>query len=665
MVGKLHEYFREVPLFGSMVFCLLTVVLLLPPFGGAGTDAIKYAMLLLSLGLAGFTLRGDMKGSVLPWLNRWIVVFIIWITIVTVFARDPLAAFLGSTPRYNSSWLFFVSFAGVLWVCVLWGKEFRTVLERLLLILSMCVSVFGILQSFGIGFYGGITSTLSAVPDRVPSLLGNPNFSSWFVAVVLPLGIGYVLRARSVWKKLAWGISAFLSVWSLAVFSSRGSLLAAIVGYMVFIVCMMGARRWRVVLGLVGVAIAVAVVFGGFYTLYRPVSGGGVVTVFDSSANDRFVAWAMAGEMWNKHKWLGVGPGNFDQYYWELLPTTRMGGDQYFDDAHNVLFSVLAEMGMPGFVLVTFLFGAAAVFVVRNMFSKSSSSETMSWPTAAAALAAWLVAAMFNPPVIPVWLLLAVLLAILFLEDRAHMITLHFKWPSRVVGGLVGVVVILLSIGIIVGEYGMVYTIALEPYHSYPDVAARQARVTHFASEIAPYYMEARYGDIFTRIRKGAPASVIRQDIQSAFSLHPDSARSALVAAQLCADLWYRDRQSEDLDRGDAYLQRALLRSSGFPVVESWAAIYYWRTDRMAQSEKYARYASYKQPRYLDNWLLLAKIYREKRNIVAMQFALDKAQELVPGNIDLAKMRKQLRDAHDVRAVELRPGEVSTITRLH
>jgi hypothetical protein len=50
---------------------------------------------------------------------------------------------------------------------------------------------------------------------------------------------------------------------------------------------------------------------------------------------------------------------------------------------------------------------------------------------------------------------------------------------------------------------------------------------------------------------------------------------------------------------------------------------------------------------------------------IGVEWALEKAQALVPGNIDLAKMRKLLKDTRDVHAIDLRPSDVSTIIRLH
>lgn len=661
----MHGRFRDVRLFGPVAFGLLTVSLMLPPFGGASTDAVKYVLLLFSFALVCFSLRKGIAGSVIPWFNKWVLLFIGWLTVVTFLARDPLTAFMGGYSRYNSSWLLFALFAAIIWICVYLGVGVRTAIERLVLGISFCISVFGLLQSFGLGFYGGIGSTLSAVPDRVPSLVGNPNFSSWFVAVVLPFAVLYLFRARTAASRIWWAVFTFLSVWSLVIFSSRGSLLAALIGYGVLTCCVLLLRKWRMVVVLVVIGVFAVSLFSGFYTLYRPGQSGTASVIRDSSANDRYVAWDMAGEMLEAHPLTGVGPGNFDQYYWELLPTTRMGGDQYFDDAHNVLLSILAELGIPGFLFITFLFGAAGAIVVRKLFVRGTSKELGSWIAAAAGLAAWLVAALFNPTVIALWVLLAVLLAIIFLEDKTQDYTLRMRIAPRLAWVMSGVLACVLAVGLLVGEYSLVYIIAIEPYHGYPQVASQQSWITRAAAMIEPYHMETRYAAIFIQTRNGLAAPEVRKRIQSAFQLHPYSTRSALVAAQLTADLWYRDHEDGDLKLADQYLHTALQRSSGYPVVESWAAIYYWRTNRPALAQQYAGYATYKQPHYLDNWLLLAKIYREKNNLKGMEFALSRAQELVPGNVDLAKMRKQLRDTGDVHAVELRPGELSTLTRLH
>lgn len=658
----MHRKFREYPLYGPFVLGLLTVFLLLPPFGGAATDAIKYACLLLAGALVLFAFRRGVTGVTLPLLNWWVIVFVGWVTVVTLCARDPLYALIGAYPRYHSSWIVYSAFAGAVWLSVYLGGGLRATIERLLLGITWCVAAFGLLQSFGIGYYGGILSTLSVAPDRVPSLLGNPNFSSWLVAVVLPFALLRLVQAHTFIRRVWWMCYIFLSMWSLAIFSSRGAILAAIVGYVTLTVCVVVVKQWRTAFVLLGCGILSIALFGGYYRIYRQQSVSHFVSSQDSNVSDRYVAWHMAGVVLDKHLWLGGGPGNFDQYFWEYLPTTRMGGDQYFDDPHNVLFAVLADLGVPGFVLFAALFGAAAAVVLR-LFWNGKTLE--SWAAAAAGAGAWLVAGMFNPTVVALWLLLAVLMGIIFsYSHRTHKSVVVRWWPLPFwkAGGLA---LCVLAIGIVVGEYSLVYAIALESYRNYPEAVHKQRRVTQLAVRIEPYNMEVRAAALFTRIRAGDAPDPLRLEIASLFHMHPYSARAGLIAAQLMSDLWNRDRHTVDMVSADAYLRAALTAGNGYPVVESWAAAYYWRTGRLDLAQRYAHYATYKQPRYLENWLLLTKIYSQKDNLKGMEWALDKAHALVPGNLDLAKMRKVLRDTRDVHAVDLRPNDVSTIIRLH
>lgn len=661
-MNSIHLRFTQHRLFGPLAFGLLTVSLLLPPFGGASTDAIKYAMLLFSASLVCFSIRNGMEGFTVRWVNIWVFLFILWVTVTTVFARDSLFAFIGAYPRYNSSWFLYTFFAGTVWLCVYLGGGFRATIERLILAIGFCVAAFGLLQTFGVGFYGGIAGTLAPSPDRVPSLVGNPNFSSWFVAAILPFALLYVCRTTSFVRRIGWIFYIFISIWSVVVFSSRGAIAAMVVGCVVFTVCAAAIRQWRVAIAVALFGFLAFGLFSGYYKVYRPQQSDSFLVLQDTSSNDRYVAWALAGQLWSEHAWLGIGPGNFDQYYWEHLPTTRMAGDQYFDDPHNVPLSVLVDMGLPGFALFAFLLAMVGAKVVRLLFR---ARELDGWVAATAGMSAWFVAGLFNPAVIALWVLLAVLVAhvVGYMPGR-RVVTVV---PRLAVVGwrLGGVALCVLAVGLIVGEYALVYSIALESYHKYPQAVRQQSQVTRLAALVEPYNMEVRYAAVFTDIRAGVPAETLRKEIESVFSLHPYSTRSGLIAAQLTADLWYRDQKAGDLAAADTYLHTALQRSSGYPVVESWAAIFYWRTGRPDLAKRYAHYATYKQPRYLDNWLLLAKIYREQNNLRAMEYALEKAQELTPGNLDLAKMRKQLREAQDVRAVELRPGEATTITRLH
>lgn len=664
VLGSVHSQFRTSVLFGPLVFTVLTVCLLLPPFGGASTDAIKYAALLVGGALFCWTLRSGPYATH-PWAYRWVLVWVLWVSASTLLAGDRLYAFLGSYPRYNSSWLVYVLFAGLMCAVIGLGRKGERVAAGLAVLCGFAVALFGVLQAFGIGYYGGIESFFTVRAYRVPSLVGNPNFSSWFVAVLVPFGLLALSRARRLLPLLSWIGFIFLSFWSLVMFSSRGAILAAGVGVAMLIgvlFCLKKIRQASVVLGVAAVSVAI---FYQYYTIYRPSIREDVVNIAaDSSASERFIAWHMAGEAWRAHPVFGLGPGNFDQFYWEKLPSTLMGGGQYFDDAHNLLFVLLADLGLPGFILFCALLGFAAVVCVAHLRSRHAEGW---WPAAAAGVGTWVAASLFNPTVVALWVLLALLLGIIFVS-HAHTAAREFRLslPTRLGAVMCGVLLFWIAVGITAGEYALVYSIALEPYRPYyEDAANKQRFMTKWASRLEPYNLEIQYGALATK--KQTPESLARMatDVRRAFRLHPESARAALLAAQIMADTYGKTKQDSDRAVSDAYLKEALEKSSGYPVTYVWAAYYYWTTGRVELSERYARIAAAKQPQYYYNWLLLAKQARERGNFQAMTFALSKAQGLVPGNQDLAKVRKQLATTKDVKSFDIIPGEPPVLVRLH
>lgn len=660
---SVHSLFRGHAYYGPMVFILLTVPMLLPPFGGASTDAVKLSCLLIGVGLLCFAVQRNSEGVVNPLVSGWVAAWVLWLTVVTFFSHDSLYSLLGSYPRYNSSWVLFVGFGALLWICVYMGKRYERPLVATLTVVSCCVALFGLTQSFGLGYYGGLDSLLSAAPARVPSLLGNPNFSSWWVAAVLPFGLFGVLQAKNFKLRLLWLVFVFGSVWSVVIFSSRGAIAATVVGVLVFAGFMFMRQHKRAAALLLALGCVGGLLFSGSYHFYRSSAAEQLAVLQDSSATDRYVAWFIAGEAWREHPLLGLGPGNFDQHYWQRLPSSLMGGDQYFDDAHNVLLNILADLGGPGLLLFAGLFGLAVVVVLRAL---RRSMQLEMWMAASAGVAAWLVAALFNPVTIPLWVLLAVLLGVIFLQQARPVTGIRLRWPHIVFFRTVGVLSCLAAIALVIGEYVLVYTIALEPYRKFvPGIAEKQMKLTKFASLVEPFHLETRNAALATQILSAPALEGMRDGIADALNLHPKSARAALLAAQLSTEVWDRTHDQADFILAEQYLQRALGYGQGYPVVYPWAAYFYWKANNLELAEQYAHYAAAKQPRYYYNWLLLAKLYRQKGNLAGMEYALAKAQGVVPGNRELAQLRKQLRDAGKADAVDIHPGEPPVLVRLH
>lgn len=663
LVIRVHRLFLEHSFFGPLLFIVLTTSLLLPPFGGVSTDAIKYSCLLLGFAFLGFSLRENWQVLGSTWLSRWLLAWVIWVSFSTLFARDPLFALLGNYPRYNSSWIVYVGFAVLLYAFVSLGQRYARALVVLLALCSFLIAVFGILQSFGVGYYGGLDSLIAVHPDRVPSLVGNPNFSAWYVACALPFAILGLIKSKNLVGVLTWLAVIFASCWSLVLFASRGAILGAAVGIAVLLGIFLVTRYFKLVMFTIIAGLCCVLLFFGYYNVYRTADSVIVNanSSIDASAYDRFVAWDMARVVWQNHKFLGIGPGNFDQYYWELLPSPLMGGAQYFDDAHNAFLVLLVDLGWPGFGLFVILIAGIGLTVFRKL-KRNFSLEW--WMAGAAGIAVWLVASIFNPVVVALWVLLAVLAALTILPLGFVPSVVRINWFAKFGLRTGAVMCVLLAVGLVVGEYTLVYVISIEPYkHQYAEIMVKQSKLTTWSRQIEPYNLEVNIAKIATDIASGHVEGV-SVAIARAFALHPYSARSALLASQASYELWRKTQDEAARKQAEKYLVLALQRSKGYPVVETWAAQYYWQTGNVAMSERYARISAGSQGTYF-NWLLLAKQYREKNNLRGMVYALSLAQSLVPDNQEMKTKLKQLKQAQNPKSLDIVPGDFPVLTRLH
>ncbi len=82
--------------------------------------------------------------------------------------------------------------------------------------------------------------------------------------------------------------------------------------------------------------------------------------LFSLSNNGRVDLWAAAWQDFRQHPALGTGAGSFEQYWY----ANRTDG-QTVRDGHSLYAETLAELGVPGFVLLFVLLGAPLVALVR------------------------------------------------------------------------------------------------------------------------------------------------------------------------------------------------------------------------------------------------------------------------------------------------------------
>ncbi len=165
------------PLTVVLGLSFLFVLLALPPYGGVSVESVKYAFFLFGFAGGLCLLHRTHTLNLYKPFTFVIVLWVLWLTVSTIFSVDPLFSILGSYPRYNSSWLVFVGFGVYALHSVHVAKQRPRFLVLMLWCVALAVSLFAILQSHGIGLYMGLEGVRGGILSRIPSFLGNPNFS--------------------------------------------------------------------------------------------------------------------------------------------------------------------------------------------------------------------------------------------------------------------------------------------------------------------------------------------------------------------------------------------------------------------------------------------------------------------------------------------------------
>ncbi len=186
------------------------------------------------------------------------------------------------------------------------------------------------------------------------SILSNPNDLAINIAISFPLGLAFMLHARSGFKKLVWAAAlAFMAV-GVVLTASRSGLLALII---IVIVCVWiygvkGKRPHLVVSTILALILSLAVALSSVHYRARvesifmgQVEGSGDTGASSVEARKELLKKSVMTAL--THPLFGVGPGCF--------PIV----DATWKVAHNAYTELAAEAGIPALVLFLLAMGSA------------------------------------------------------------------------------------------------------------------------------------------------------------------------------------------------------------------------------------------------------------------------------------------------------------------
>lgn len=242
-------------------------------------------------------------------------------------------------------------------------------IERVLWVYCLAAGISGALGTMN--FLDG-TTTLADLK------YAQANDFAFVLASALPLGAYLLVRYRGWRRALAAALVGLMSAGVVLSFS-RGGWLAVAAAF-----AFLGAVDRKHARALLAIVATAAVVTGVFVQLNpAAVSQGASAKFVVAAANveSRLTLYGGAIALTEAHPLLGVGPGNFGNYYYVI--TGAPPGSPPLLVAHDTYLEVLAELGVIGFLL----FAAFLWLAWRRAWQVSRG------PGAAAGLAAFICAA--------------------------------------------------------------------------------------------------------------------------------------------------------------------------------------------------------------------------------------------------------------------------------
>lgn len=323
------------PVVGALAYCLVS---LMNPhrmtYGFAQT--FPFAMILCVVTLVAVVLSREQKKLPLSPPVWMLLIFFSWMTLCTVFAQMPTAA-----------WKDWDRFSKIILMVIVTIMTVRTRkdVQALAFVVAISLGFWGFKSGLFVIFSGGGEGLLG---PRA-SFISDNNTLALALVTITPLLVYLVTQVHTKWLKR--GVVAIAALTALGAIGSysRGALLGAfMMGFFLWLKSPYKAR-----LGLV-FALIVPIVL-----LAMPEEWMGRMHTIqtyeeDASATGRINSWMFAMNIANEFV-LGGGPNVFSPYMFMLYAPEP---ERYYD-AHSIYFQILGEQGYIGLVIFLIMFAVA------------------------------------------------------------------------------------------------------------------------------------------------------------------------------------------------------------------------------------------------------------------------------------------------------------------
>ena len=294
---------------------------------------------------------------------------------------DPRTSLLGYYSRFHGGFFSTLSYALLFWAFVSnmdRGKTLKAI--RFLLYSGVLVSIYGVLQHFGIDKDVWVQD----VASRVFSTLGQPNWLAAWLTALLPISwalannvklnreAGYSTNnSKHFW---AWTLLSALFFLTLLYTKSRSGFLGFAVAFVVFWIGTYKILKKPFL--VISLSLLVITLFTGTpWTPRRaaetPRPAGPALEVGGTESGEiRKIVWKGAIDIWRHYPITGSGPETFAFSYYQFRPAEHnlvSEWDFLYNKAHNELLNIAANTGTLGLVSYLYFVGIVIIYFVKRL----------------------------------------------------------------------------------------------------------------------------------------------------------------------------------------------------------------------------------------------------------------------------------------------------------
>jgi len=333
-----------------------------------------FTTLILFLHLINF-FRGQVSFVSKSPLNLPLLLFLLAQIISTIGSVDIHTSFFGYYSRLNGGLLSLLAFSLLFFILVNYlDDKFKNDIIIFSLISGFIVATYGILEHFGIDsqFW------LQDVRSRVFSTLGQPNWLSAYLCLLLPLSIHKFHNSSSQKLTIYYLLFTIIFFLCLLFTKSKSGIIAAVISIGLYYLFTFSKKTFR---------------FTNYYLLFTflflslTISNPIKDLVFKSKLNIenskidnslnitpsediRKIVWSGAIRLWQKYPLLGTGPETFAYTYYSVRPAAHNLTSEWeflYNKVHNEYLNFLTNTGSLGFLTYLLLiFSSIYLFISRR-----------------------------------------------------------------------------------------------------------------------------------------------------------------------------------------------------------------------------------------------------------------------------------------------------------